>query len=126
MRKLILKYQHQLQEDRSPLVVDDRGNLVKPAKFKNYLNQVKQLKVKKHLHPVPSFKQTLDQFSNRVPQTRRRSEVKLRKPPKYYHQPLVTKSFGGRLIEDKMSQLLNVVNRVDDTIDAVFTLIVPG
>ena len=38
----------------------------------------------------------------------------------------LSESVGGSLIQNKLSQLRNVLRRVDDTLDAVFTLLVPG
>ena len=38
----------------------------------------------------------------------------------------LSESFGGEFIRNKISQLKNVMRRVDETLDAVFTLLVPG
>ena len=38
----------------------------------------------------------------------------------------LSESFGGEIIRNKISQLKNVMRRVDETLDAVFTLLVPG
>ena len=38
----------------------------------------------------------------------------------------LSESVGGSLIQNKISQLRNVLRRIDDTLDAVFTLLVPG
>ena len=38
----------------------------------------------------------------------------------------LSESVGGSFIQNKLSQLRNVLRRVDDTLDAVFTLLVPG
>ena len=42
------------------------------------------------------------------------------------HRLSLSESVGGSFIKSKLSQLRNVLRRADDTLDAVFTLLVPG
>ena len=52
------------------------------------------------------------------------------KPEKFkvpkQRQLSLTESVGGSWIQQKMSQFKNIYTKVDETLDAVFTLLIPG
>ena len=65
---------------------------------------------------VPSFQQILA--------SRRRNFY--RKSDEDHVQAARTKSIGETYIQQKISQLKNVIAKADETLDAMFTLLVPG
>ena len=85
-------------------------------KVENSANYVANHRIYQQNSNVPSFQQILA--------SRRRNFY--RKSYEDHVQAARTKSIGETYIQQKISQLKNVIAKADETLDAMFTLLVPG